>query len=36
MRRPMPMEDALVGALALYDENGDEEALVENVEAFLA
>lgn len=33
MRYPTTLADPLIGALELYDENGDEEALVENLKA---
>lgn len=31
MQHPNLLESALVGAVALYDENGDEEGLLENL-----
>lgn len=34
MKYPSVLEDALVGAMALYDENGDKEALVKNLNGF--
>lgn len=34
MTYPTVLENPLVGALELYDEDGDEEALVKNLKAF--
>lgn len=34
MRNPSALEDALAGAMELYDENGDEQALLENLKAY--